>query len=103
MHAGYSRTTQEGPALTTAQEFDSQGDVFPLFRDTREEYNEYRLGADVMLKSFRLSVLRRWEYFKDDTTDNLAVTEQGGPADPSALTAFTRAQPYRGKTRLAGW
>ncbi len=101
VHAGYSRTTQNGPALTTEQEFDTQGDVFPIFRDTRQEYNEFRLGVDVVLKNFRLSVLRRWEYFKDDTTDNLTVTEQGAPSDPSELTGFTRAQPYRG--RASGW
>jgi len=101
VHAGYSRTTQNGPALTTEQEFDTQGDVFPIFRDTRQEYNEFRLGVDVVLKNFRLSVLRRWEYFKDDTTDNLTVTEQGAPLDPSELTGFTRAQPYRG--RASGW
>jgi len=101
VRAGYSRTTQDGPALTTEQEFDSQSDVFPIFRDTRQEYNEYRVGADIVLKNFRLSVLHRWEYFRDDTTDNLTVTEQGGPADPSALTGFTRAQPYRGRT--PGW
>jgi len=101
VHAGYSRTTQDGPALTTEQEFDAQGDVFPIFRDTRQQYNEYRLGADIVLKSFRMSILHRWEYFKDDTTDNLTVTEQGGPAGPSELTGFTRAQPYRGRT--PGW
>ena len=105
LHAGYSRTTQNGPALTTEQEFDPQGDVFPIFRDTREQYDEYRLGADIVLKSFRLSIVHRWEYFKDDTTDNLTVTEQGSPAgnpaDSSALTGFGRAQPYRG--RIPGW
>ncbi len=100
IRAGYSRTTQDGPALTTEQEFDPQGDVFPIFRDTRQEYNEYRLAADIVLKSFRLSILHRWEYFKDDTTDNLTVTEQGSP-DPSVLTGFARAQPYRGRT--PGW
>lgn len=99
--AGYSRTIQNGPALTTEQEFDPQGDVFPIFRDTRQQYDEYRIAADIVLKSFRLSILHRWEYFKDDTTDNLTATEQGSPADPSVLTGFTRAQPYRGKTQ--GW
>ena len=99
--AGYSRTIQSGPALTTEQEVDSTGDVFPIFRDTREQYNEYRLGADLILKSFHLSVLHRWEYFKDDTTDRLAFTESGAPADPSFLTSFNRAQPYRGRT--PGW
>lgn len=98
VHAGYSRTTQDGPALTTEQEFDPEGDVFPIFRNMRQQFNEYRVGADVVLKRLRLSVLHRWEYFKDDTTDNLAVTEQGAPADPSVLTSFDRAQPYRGRT-----
>ncbi len=101
LHAGYSRWTQDGPALTTVQEFDAQGDVFPLFRDTREQYNEYRAGADIILKNFHMSVLHRWEYFKDDTTDNLPVAEQGGPPDPSELTEFNRVQPYRGRT--PGW
>jgi hypothetical protein len=105
VRAGYSRTTQSGPALTTEQEFDSLGDVFPLFRDLREQYNEYRLGADVTLKGFRFSVMHRWEYFKEDTTDNLTATLQGtsvpfggGPTDPSSLSTFSRAQPYRGRT-----
>jgi hypothetical protein len=101
VHAGYSRTTQDGPALTTEQEFDPQGDVFPIFQDTRQQYNEYRLGADIILKSFRMSIQHRWEYFKDDTTDNLTMTELGGPGDPSSLSSFSRAQPYRGRT--PGW
>ncbi len=109
-HAGYSRTTQSGPALTTEQEFDSGGDVFPLFRDLKQQYNEYRVGFDVTRKNFRLSIQRRWEYFKEDTTDSLTATETGstvpfgaaaGAADPSVLTGFQRAQPYRGNT--PGW
>ena len=101
VHAGYSRSTQDGPALTTVQEFDALSDVFPVFRNTRQQYNEYRIGADVVLKTFRLTVLHRWEYFKDDTSDNLSAPEAGSPTDPSMLTAFTRAQPYRGST--PGW
>jgi hypothetical protein len=103
VRAGYSRTTQEGPALTTEQEFDPQGDVFPLFRDMKEQYNEYRVGVDVTRKDFRLSILRRWEYFKEDTTDSLTATLAGasvpfGAADPSTLSSFQRSQPYRGNT-----
>jgi hypothetical protein len=103
VRAGYSRTVQDGPALTTEQEFDSRGDVFPIFRDLREQYNEYRVGMDVTLKRFRLTVLRRWEYFKEDSSDNLSAALQGGSvpfgtADGSVLTAFNRAQPYRGNT-----
>ncbi len=100
--AGYSHTTQDGPALTTQQEFDSQSDVFPIFQNTRAEYNEYRLGAEIFLKSFRFTVMRRWEYFKDDTGDVLSTTETSGiPGDPSALNSFNRSQPYRGRT--PGW
>ncbi len=98
VRAGYSRTTQEGPALSTILEFDPLGDVFPVFQDTRQEYNEYRVGADVIRKNFHLSVLHRWEYFKDDTSNNLTTPEQGSVAQ---LTGFNRAQPYRG--RAPGW
>jgi hypothetical protein len=103
---GYSRNVQDGPALTTAQEFDSRGDVFPLFRDLKQEYNEYRLGMDVTLKGFRLTILRRWEYFKEDTTDQLKTPLAGanvpfGSQDPSTLTSFYRAEPTRGNT--PGW
>jgi hypothetical protein len=101
--AGYSRTIQDGPALTTVQLFDSRGDVFPLFRDLREEYNEYRVGFDVTRRNIRFSLLKRWEYFKEDTTDNLTATLAGatvpfggGTGDVSTLTGFSRAQPYRG-------
>ncbi|HVY91428.1 MAG TPA: hypothetical protein VHA14_01720, partial [Bryobacteraceae bacterium] len=52
---GYGHMTDGGPALTTEQEFNTQGDVFPLFRDTRRSYNEYRLGFDAnFLRAFRL-------------------------------------------------
>ena len=97
VRAGYSRTTQEGPALTTQQEFEtnaSNGELSTLFRNTRQQYNEYRLGADLTLKSFRFTVQHRWEYFKDDTED----TNTPG-SEP--LTFFDRAQPYRGRT--PGW
>jgi hypothetical protein len=106
VRAGYSRTTQDGPALNTTQQFDPQGDVFPLFSNIRQGYNEYRLGADITRKGFRLSILRRWEFFKEDTTSQLAgpiagtATPFGGAATPdaSSLTGFQTAQPYRGNT-----
>lgn len=106
VRGGYSHTTQSGPALTTEQEFDTGGDVFPLFRDLKQQYNEYRAGFDVTRKGLRFSILRRWEYFSEDTTDSLTAIETGstvpfGFNDPSALTGFQRAQPYRGNT--PGW
>lgn len=106
VHGGYSHTTQSGPALTTGQEFDPNGDVFPLFRNLKQQYNEYRVGFDVTRKHLRFTVMRRWEYFREDTGDNLIATEAGstvpfGNADPSVLTGFQRSQPYRGRT--PGW
>lgn len=93
VRAGYSRVTLTGPALTTEQEFDSRSDVFALFRNSRQQFNEYRLGGDGEWKGFRFTVQRRFEYFKEDTVDSsFGVT---------ALTTFQRAQPYRGKT--PGW
>jgi hypothetical protein len=70
VRAGYSRVTQKGPALTTEQEFDSRGNVYPIFRDILQQFDDYRLGGDVLLKGFRLTAQRQWEYFKEDTKDS---------------------------------
>lgn len=99
IRAGYGRTTQDGPALTTEQEFDSRGDVYPVFRNIRQQYNEYRLGFDAKFRGFRLTVNRRWEYFKEDSSSVVAVPEAG--TAPAVLTSFQAPQPYRGRT--PGW
>ena len=96
IHAGYGRTTEDGPTLTTEQEFNAQGDVFPIFRNDRQQYNEYRLGFDARFKAFRLTVQRRWEYFRDDSAGAVILTEAGTP--PAALASFQSSQPYRGRT-----
>ncbi|MEP6715126.1 MAG: hypothetical protein ABJC09_06105 [Terriglobia bacterium] len=90
IRAGYGRVTQKGAALTTEQEFDSRSPIFPIFRNITQQFDDYRLGGDVLLKGFRLTIQRRWEYFKEDTNDT-------GPA-AAGLTGFTRAQPFRGNT-----
>ena len=92
VRAGYSHVAENGPALTTEQEFDGRGDVFPIFRNIRRQFNDYRLGADGQWKGFRFTVQRRWEYFKEDSADSRTGT---------VLTSFQRAQPYRGNT--PGW
>jgi hypothetical protein len=99
LRAGYGRVAQDGPALTTEQEFDSRGDVYPIFRNIRQQFDEYRLGGDVLFRGFRFTVQRRWEYFKEDTWDNLGVAVPG--TGPAVLTSFQRPQPYRGRT--PGW
>src|SRR5579884_2000878 len=64
---GYSRDTQSGPALSTIQLFDSNGDEFPLLSDIRRQQNEYRLGADLKIAGFRINVLHAWVDYKEDT------------------------------------
>jgi hypothetical protein len=100
MRAGYSRVTQDGPALTTEQEFDSTGDVFPIFRNIREQLNEYRLGGDVRARGIRLTILHRWEYFREDLNDADKRMQNGVliSTPGESLSNFSRSQPYRGRT-----
>ena len=99
IHAGYGHVTQDGPALTTEQEFDTRGDVFPIFRNIRQGFNEYRLGFDARFHAFRFTMQRRWEYFKDDSASTLISPEPGTGA--AILKGFQSSQPYRGRT--PGW
>lgn len=99
LRAGYSRNTETGPALSTIQLFDDRSDEFPLFTNVRREFNEYRVGADVELHHFKLTVLRRWEFFKEDTPVSINGAESGNnPNDLTVLTQFHRSEPYHGET-----
>lgn len=88
LKAGYSRVKQDGPALTTLQLFDSRGEIYPMFRNIYRQFDDYRVGGDVDFKGFRLTIQRRWEFYKEDTKDEGAT----------GLQAFSRAEPYRGRT-----
>src|SRR5579871_2370117 len=90
---GYSRNTQDGPALSSVQEFNALGDQYPVFTNVRREWNEYRIGADVEFWGFKFSFLRRWDFYKDDSP---YTTLPGG-----GLTQFVRAEPYHGSN--PGW
>jgi hypothetical protein len=64
-HLGYSRNTQDGPALSTVQLWfngnlycRTAGNEFPVFENARRETDEYRLGADLDLAGFKLTLLR---------------------------------------------
>lgn len=97
---GYSRNSQAGPALSTVQVFDSRGDEFPLFTDVRRLQNEVRIGAEAQVAGFRLSLLRSWEFFKDDTERRITEPSAGNNgADPISLSSFRRTEPYHGSTR----
>jgi hypothetical protein len=94
---GYSRNTQTGPGLTTAQEFDTQSVAFPVFTDVRQQWNEFRLGTTLHLAGFTILLRRTWEFFKDDSVISLTAAEASTEAnDPSVLQTFARGQPYHG-------
>ena len=101
--AGYSRNKEDGPALTTTNLFENQrGDIFSLFSNVKREYNGYRIGADLDFWGFRLSVLRRWEFYKEDTPYSLAPPAAGlNPNDVTTLSSYNRASPIHGET--PGW
>ena len=88
---GYSRNDQTGPALSSVQEFNAAGAVFPLFEDVRREWNEYRIGVEAEFAGFKFTAQHRWDFFKDDTD----FSDAGG------LTQFTRVNPYHGSS--PGW
>jgi hypothetical protein len=100
---GYSRNMEDGPALTTVNEFDNErGNVFTLFSNVKREYNAYRIGADLDFWGFKLSFLRRWEFYKEDTPYSLAGVDPGlNPPGPTTLTSYYRASPIHGET--PGW
>jgi len=104
---GYSRDTQTGPALSSAQEFNSRGYAFPVFTDVRRESNEYRVGAEGQFAGFKFTFLHRWDFYKDDSPYNgvagplffapgvsLYITQQ-------LLTQFIRSEPIHGSN--PGW
>src|SRR6266545_2734502 len=98
-HLGYSRNSQDGPALSTIQVYGSRGDEFPLFENVRRLQNEYRAGADLDWLGFKMTFQHRWLNFKEDTGDRLDGSIAGNnPNDPFTLTAFQRGQPYHGNS-----
>jgi hypothetical protein len=94
---GYTRNTQSGPALTTFQLFDTRSAALPFFADIRRNFNEYRLGADITVAGVKLTVMHRWEYFKEDTPNSLLGVTRS-PIDQTTVTQFHRAEPDHGSS-----
>ncbi len=99
-YGGFSRNVQNGPALSTANLFDTRGNIFPFFENVRREQTEYRLGGLAQGAGMKLFWQRGWELFKEDTRGTL--DEPGTPLDPTVtsttLTGLRRDQPYHGST-----
>jgi hypothetical protein len=95
---GYSRNTQDGPALSTVQLFDSRGDEFAPFADIRRVRNEFRLGNDIQIAGFKFSWLRAWENFKEDTSYLLGANPGANLEDLTTLNGFHRVEPQHGNS-----
>ncbi|MGA2131479.1 MAG: hypothetical protein ABSH50_04115 [Bryobacteraceae bacterium] len=98
LHLGYSRNTQDGPALSTVELFSApnQSD-FPVFENIRREQDEYRLGADLRFAGFQLTLSHAWVFFKDDSGYQESGAELGdNPAAGVTLNQFQRSEPYHG-------
>ena len=107
-HLGYSRNTQDGPALSTVQlclntnitgniYCGTAGNEFPVYENVRRETDEYRLGADLDLAGFKLTVLHSWVFFKDDSGyQGNSLTPGDNPSTGVTLSQFQRSEPYHG-------
>ncbi len=101
IRAGYGRNAEDGPALTTENQFDFQrGDIFTLFSKVKREYNSYRIGADFEWMGLRMSILRRWEFYKEDTPYALGGSERG--PEPHRSNDAHAVQPHRADPRGDG-
>ncbi len=86
---GYSRSVQDGPALTSVGGFfaptlDTTG--VPTVRDAR---NEYRIGNEIQFLGIRLNWMRGWQDFKEDF--RVSPQSDTGEPLPAQLT-----NPYHG-------
>lgn len=112
--AGYNRNHETGPELTAYETYIGglARSVLPLNRDTRREFNSYRAGAELTFAGFRLSLTRRWDFYKDDSAIESLIAGQpysldylrNQPFDPSlevtyrqAATSYLRSQPMHSR------
>ncbi|MGH9723079.1 MAG: hypothetical protein ACRD8O_22950 [Bryobacteraceae bacterium] len=97
---GYTRNSQDGPALSTVQLFDARGDEFTPFADVRRLRNEFRAGGDLEFAGFKLNWLRAWDNFKEDTSYLLGSSPGANSGDRTGITGFRRGEPYHGNSPL---
>ncbi len=99
---GYSRNTQNGPALSTVQAFDTYSSAFPVFENVKQEWNEYRIGILADWAGFHFIARHTWDYFRDDSGYSFTGSETSGvPTDPTVLQQFERSEPNHGSN--SGW
>ena len=117
LQLGYSRVHQTGPQDSTYEGYIGGlgRSVLPILQNVRRDYNEYRVGTQLELFGFRLTLSHQWEYSKDDTTTDPLVPGQPYPLalsvpyqpalpvtySPLGITAYNRTNPMHGVNR--GW
>lgn len=94
---GYSRGNQNGPALSSANLFDPPTtNDFVLFENVRRMRNEYRIGNEILFLGVRLTWMRGWEDFKEDSAYRSGASPGDNPASPVTLSSFRRNEPFHG-------
>ncbi len=104
LQLGYTRNHETGPALSNYELYIGglARSVLPLSLDTRQDWNEYRLGAQLDFHGFRFTFSHLWDFYKDDTSVASLVPGQPYPVtNTSVATSYFRSAPMHIQT--PGW
>ncbi|HEY3443820.1 MAG TPA: hypothetical protein VGK29_23895 [Paludibaculum sp.] len=98
--AGFSRSLQQGPALTTTNVFDGvRGDEFALFGNVHRRQNESRFGNEIRAFGMRLNWMQVFEQYREETPLSLEAPSAGAnTTDRTRLTSYGATEPYQGTT-----
>lgn len=96
--AGWSRVTQKGAGLTTANLFDGvRGDEFVLSSNIGRRQTEFRIGNQFQLFGIKLHWLHAWERYRESDFQSLPAPSAGAdPAGQTSLASLSRLQPSTG-------
>ena len=93
---GYSRSDQNGPALSTINVYGLNGNEYPVNQNVKREQNEYRLGGETVLAGVRINILHGWSNYKDDTPVNAPAKIIDLNGNLTSLATYFRREPIHG-------
>ena len=93
---GYSRSDQNGPALSTINVYGLTGNEYPVSQNIKRQQNEYRLGGETVFAGVRINVLHGWSNYKDDTPVNAPANITDLNGDMTSLATYFRREPIHG-------